>query len=762
MLTNSLDKWIVSFVTACLLFLLWPQLPPAISLSPMVAAALLLWHWPLGRYISGFLLGTVWIASVGHWQLHWQLPAQQIAQPVLVKGQIDSLVSQGERVRFNFVISELEQRFLWIKPKVRISWYAPDPMPKQGQHWQFYLKLKPPHGLANQGGFHYQQWLFSQGVVATGYVREQAGANQLLQDSPTSRQQQVDTLDRHHFANQAWLAALSLGDRRGLQQDDWQLVQQTGIAHLIAISGLHLGIVASFSYAIMALLLSVGLARARHPVLLGLSAHQGALCITLLTTFVYAAMAGFALPTLRAWLMLLLVTLLSLRQQQWQGRHILLYSLLAFCLLFPLSFYSLSFWLSFTAILSIWFMVWRWSLPLAFSWRSVLMITLRSQLVLFVLMLPLVAWQFSLFAPLSPLVNVLAVPVVSFVLLPLCLAATLAQWLGLAFAGELFAIADQLIAYGLNWLQTLAAMWPGWPLQRWPISVWLCVTMAILLVFLPPISTKKWLKPVLLVLFCLPLLSYLRPVHQAGWRLDVLDVGQGLAVMISQQGRAMLYDVGPTFDSGFNMAEAVIIPLLRDKGIATLDKVFISHGDNDHSGSLPALLAKVPVTEVISDTQGCLQGKVWQWQGVNIKALWPPQAATESENDTSCVLLVEGQGVRLLLPGDISKKVEAELIATYGDGLRADILLAPHHGSNTSSSTAFIQAVAPTYVVFSQGYMNRWGFPKQTVVARYREQGVRTLQTSQAGQISFYIEIDKPIALTRFRQDHYPRWYANE
>jgi competence protein ComEC len=278
-----------------------------------------------------------------------------------------------------------------------------------------------------------------------------------------------------------------------------------------------------------------------------------------------------------------------------------------------------------------------------------------------------------------------------------------------------------------------------------------------------------WFNKKLLCLLLLPLASYFFTQKNNTWQISILDVGQGLAVLISKNNRVIIYDVGASYPSGFNMADSVLLPILQARGLSKVDLVFISHGDNDHAGSLPQLLKGIEVTKVLTNQDRCQQNLDINWQGLRIKALWPDNVLKYNDNNASCVIKVSDQYHSILLPGDIDKSIEKRLLELYPKQLQSDILVAAHHGSNTSSSSGFIQTVAADYVIFSQGFMNRWRFPRQKVLDRFQQindkKGTQAqlFTTSDSGQVTFIMQYDspKPIIVKTFRQDTYPYWYAN-
>jgi competence protein ComEC len=531
------------------------------------------------------------------------------------------------------------------------------------------------------------------------------------------------------------------------------------VAHLIAISGLHLALVASVSYVLIAW--AGGGLISRFYSLHHINLHNVAMLLTLFTTLAYSALAGFGLPTLRAWLMLFLFSVLFLWNKHLGARRLILLGLTGFVFLFPLSIFGLSFWLSFSAVTIICFIFWRWPVKQAnFSLTAIFSGMVKVQLCLTVLMLPLVAWQFSYVSTVSPLVNLIAVPVVTMVLVPICLVAVICLAFSPDWAFELFSYADLILSYGLTFLNfALKIKASFFNIPTFPAAVWFFVFLFVLGCCLP----SFWLNKKYLFLLLLPLASHLLSPKINTWQLDVLDVGHGLAVLISKNKHAIIYDVGASYPSGFNMADSVLLPILQARGFSKVDVVFISHKDNDHAGSLPQLLKGIEVSQVITNQDKCQQDFAIIWQGLSIKALWPDNALKYNDNNGSCVIKVSDQYHSILLPGDINKSIEKQLVGLYPKQLKSDILVAAHHGSNTSSSAEFIQTVGAKYVIFSQGFMNRWRFPRQEVVDRYQTYNPILFSTSHSGQVSFQIEYNstKPIIPKTFRQDIYPYWYAN-
>ncbi|MBU3001767.1 DNA internalization-related competence protein ComEC/Rec2 [Paraglaciecola arctica] len=753
-----MDSKLLSFIAASFTSLLWTSLPSIdITILILFCTCLIIRKY---QHLGCFLLGIVWMASVGHWQYTLQLSSEQTSRAIQIIGEVKSVVIADQNIRFNLRVTHIEGKALMFSRTFRLNWRNPGWQVQQGQKVKLTAKVKPPHGLANEAGFNYQQWLLSEGIVATGYVKSHP-ENQLMVDDKSVRQRLLNQMLEFDLSNSAWLAAITFGYRGLLQPADWVLVQNTGVAHLIAISGLHLALVASLSYVLIGWI--AGALISRYNSLHFINLHNLAMLLTLLTTLSYSALAGFGLPTLRAWLMLLLFSVFFLRNKSLRPKSLILWALCAFILMFPLSLFGLSFWLSFSAVLIIYFIFWRWpSNKDGFSLMALLLGLLKIQLCLALLMLPLVAWQFSYVSLVSPVVNLIAVPIVTMILVPICITAVVSLAFDPQWALQLFLAADFIIEYGLRFLDfALTLNGAYFNLPKLPALVWLLVFVFVVCLCLP----SFWLNKKYLWLLLLPLTSYVFTPQLKTWQIDILDVGQGVAVLITKNNRAIIYDVGASYPSGFNMADSVLLPLLQARGLTSnVDFVLLSHGDNDHAGSLPQLLKGIKPPQVLTNKTHCQKGLNLKWQGLRVTALWPDDAHKYNDNNGSCVIKVSDNFHSVLLPGDIDTGIEKQLVNMFPKQLQSDILLAPHHGSNTSSSSEFIGTVGAEYVIFSQGFMNRWRFPRQEVVNRYKVSAEpRLFSTSQSGQVSFFIESNSsaPIIVKTFRQDMYPYWYAN-
>ena len=854
----NMDSYLSAFILGCFSALLWSQLPSLALLACLMAVVLLFCYWistsrfsstSLPSYLSklllSLLLGVSWMASVGHWHSHWQLPERFYQQTVILEGQVETLIGAAPPYKIQILVAKINNETFYFKPRVRLSWHhfsaantttshlQPDKL-KQGQTVRLVAKLKAPRGLKNQFSFDFQQWLFSQNIKATGYIKE-SKLNQILVIRSAIRQALFDEIQRFDLDSAGWVMALGLGYRDMLTKSDWQLLQATGTAHLIAVSGLHLGVVAGFAFILIKALLRLALPylSVSH----SYNFHRVALWSCVVIAGLYAHLAGLAIPTIRAWLLLCIVAVLLHFRIALGRLRVLQLCAVCFLLLLPLSIFTLSFWLSFAAMLTVIFALWLWpnnstenSLPSGVSpaqgsrvvaepsgarqykgravgaklWRWCV-ISLRLQALFSVVLMPLIAWQMQFISVIAPLVNFVAVPLVTLLLLPLALFVVV-------LAG-LSSIAPQVISYAaistfLNVIDAVfltaiaglqyAASWSAAMIElpAIPFSIWVLLLVICIWAFFP-----RRLGCVLRgfsLLLLLPAMTYMLDAKPK-WQVRVLDVGQGLAVLITHNNRAVLYDTGIGFGDGFNMADTVIVPTLKGVGIAKLDLMIVSHNDNDHSGNAQKLMDSGIADKVLSSqfqpAQLCEQGMSWQWQGLQFDILWPavthsnliasaPFRHSESllsDNNQSCVVRVSNGEVSFWLTGDIEHEAESQIAAYLREGITADlqqslsntktnVLIAPHHGSRTSSSRRFLELINPDIAVFSAGFQNRWGMPHDEVVQRYRNMQIATYSTGTSGEVIFTVNegaaSETPsykqttLEIQQVRYDIRGRWYA--
>lgn len=732
-----------------------PSLSLLIALSmPILAAALWRrWYWLL------FLpLGAAWCWTAAGQHLAARLAPAYESRPIELSGWVSNLpVPRGELTEFQFAVETLDGHAPGpgIPSNVRLSFQGDTAAPKAGEHWRFTAKLRRPRGFMDPGSFDYEGWLFFHGIGATGYVAKDAERLDgtrfpLLRLRSDLRDRLVAALGVDPYAGMA--AALATGDQGGITEDQWRVLQATSTVHLMAIAGLHLGVVAGLLFLLVKFLWrrSVRLCR-RYP-----AAIAGAVA-ALLGALAYAALAGFTLPTQRALIMLAAFTLgVSLRRRLRTGDTLAL-AMLGVLLWDPLAAGEVSFWLSFTAVAAILFLF-GGRVHARHGWFRDL---IRTQWAVGLGLLPLLAFFFQQAGLGSPLANFIIVPIYAVGVIPLVLmgAGLLYLW---PWAGAgLLKCATAIMGYTWGILDDFAA--PAATLPAPDVNWYLAVLglLGVAWILLPRAVPGRLPAAMLL----LPLFLIAPSGIAAGdYDVTLLDVGQGLSAVVRTADHVLVYDTGPSFRSGSDTGQEVLIPYLRSQGIDALDRIVVSHGDNDHAGGLESLREAYPSAPVFTGAMDrvpmarpCLRGQHWEWDGVRFEMLYPERGNPLTGNDGSCVLRVSGKGGSTLLVGDLMKKGEKRLLQMQ-PVLHSDLLIAPHHGSNSSSTGPFVAAVSPREVWFPVGYRNRWDFPKPEVEARYLS--LATLaDTAQDGALCMRFRAGLSPALSmRWRKDSARFW----
>ena len=543
-----------------------------------------------------------------------------------------------------------------------------------------------------------------------------------------------------------FVQALTVGDTRALDEHDWEVLRATGIAHLIAISGLHVGLVAGFGALLMR-----GAHRVWPALGLRLPLPQGAAWAALIAAAGYTALAGFALPTVRTLLMIAAALLGVLLRRATNAPQAFALSLIAMLACNPLGLLGAGFWLSFVGVA--WLL---WCLPRERAqpaWRALL----SAQGVMTISLLPLGVWFFGQASIVGPFANLVAVPWVSFVVVPVALVGVACE---LAMSG-----AGQPCFVAAAWLMDIlwgplerAATWHG-AIAHLPEPAPIAFGFALLGAFWLLLPRGVPGKALALLLF-LPLAWPRSPALREGAAEVVLiDVGQGLSVLVRTRDHALLYDAGPAFEGGLDQGDAAVVPALRALGVRRLDAYVESHGHNDHAGGTGAVLrAFAPPRVLASDParKAVPCRGAWTWNGVRFEFLHPPADFPYLDNDSSCVLRVAAHGGTLLLPGDISALIEQRLIREHD--LRADVLVVPHHGSRGSSSPDFVKAVAPRIALIGTGHGNRFGLPRREVVRRWRAAGAEVFDTADRGAVSLRLGREGVPS----RRETHPRWWRED
>jgi competence protein ComEC len=819
-----MEWWLLTFFLGAILSLFIPIVPEISLLYVILAFSLLLFHVKKTRLFASFLLGSCWVLIAGS-QYQNRLADNSALQDLLdkktliMRGTVATIVHQKLKSnRFNFIVSHWQGKKLNRPFLVRLNWKAPTIKLLQGQQWQLVVKLKPAHGLANIGGFNYQVWLKHQRIVATGYVKPDKLKNAESVSKPNNflisgdvswRQQLYQKLDVMLVGKPLGplLLALGFGERGKLTDEHWKVLSATATVHLIAISGLHIGIVALFSLVIARSILKVLplaniLLHQQSIKLMQVNISYLPILFSCFMAWYYAYLAGYSIPTLRALVMLFTFWLLKVSAINVSLTRWLLLTILVILLCWPLSLLSASFWLSISAlsiifatsarflnkvnlpdelndeasdekqqldaeyklgsvsILSHWQAL-RWRF---YSWCKGLFII---QLALTVYMLPIAAslnYQLPLLAFFA---NIIAVPLMSVTTIPLTLLAVIALPINLALSEFFLTLAHLSLEFIWRWLQYISEInWAQVSVSNAQLEL---VYLVIIGTFFILYFRLNKFYSVLLTCFMLSVISseFINRSNDDTWQVSVLDVGHGLAVIIEKNHRVFVYDTGARYPSGFNMAEAAILPYLKYQGYHTIDGVIISHNDNDHAGGLHYLRNETVIRNIIANDMVlaadrlCLANTEFTWQSLRFEILSPSQASG-NKNDDSCVVVVSDDFHRVLLPGDISSKQEKRLLANaqVRKNLASDILIAPHHGSKSSSSRLFLAAVSPSYAAFSTGYLNRWKMPSEQILKRYQKQNIMTFNTAELGMVTFTLTPSN-IEPSSFRQNIKPYWFVN-
>ncbi len=738
-----------------------PSLPPTALAIVVLVLGIVAWTRSGAlRLLGAFLAGLGLAVAHGQAALSVRLPPELAGQAWVLEGRVLGLpISETDATRFEFRVTAGQgPAAVLVGRKLRLGWYAhaPETVPllEPGSRWRLRVKLRRPRGLVNPGGFDFERRALEQRIAATGYVLDADTARPLASGRGLDawRGELSQRIQRAVPGPSArFVAALALGDTRGLDDHDWQVLRATGLTHLIAISGFHVGLVAGFG-----VLLGRGLYRLLPSLARRCPLPQGSAASALLLAAGYTALAGFALPTVRTLLMIAAVLLARLLRRPQAPGQALAFALVVILLLDPLSVLAPGFWLSFLGVA--WLM---WCLPGdpgAGLWRPYL----QAQGIAVLGLLPASVWFFSQASLPGPLVNLVGIPWISLGVVPLCLAGLLLApvWAaGAAVCWQAAAGLMDLLWSALEWI----AAWPAalvWLPEPTPLAIMLAL-LGTFWLLLPRGVPGKGLAMLLLLPMLWPRLD--RPAR-GEIDLLLLDVGQGLALVVQTRRHTLLYDAGPAMPRGLDLGEAVVVPALRARGVRRLDTLLLSHGDNDHAGGAAAVMTAFPPGRVLAPEgwaragmATCEAGTGWTWDGVRFELLHPPRHFPYQRNQSSCVLRIETGGRRALLPGDIGRHVEARL-ARRPDQIAADVLLVPHHGSDTSSSLDFLAAVRPVVGLLAVGQDNRFGLPKPRVLARHARYGVVLHDSAGRGAIRLRLGPDGPGRVHGLRQERRRYW----
>ncbi|KGJ89888.1 DNA internalization-related competence protein ComEC/Rec2 [Colwellia psychrerythraea] len=855
-----MDWWLLTFFLGAILSLFLPEVPAVFQLFLLLCLAISFYYHKKLRYSAGLCFGAFWILTQAH--LYHQLPEQLIEQmhnkqAIVVEGQVLSLQVKGNALldkkqprnaaektpkttkRFNFIVNKLNKQQLSLPIVIRLSWKKASFELSQGQRLTLNVKLKPAHGLANLGGFNYLSWLKAHNISATGYVinprksknknnkstiksvefalqdQKIISKNKLLRSEASIRQklfEQYQYLTPNNKLTPV-LLALVFGDRSLLKPEHWQVLQATGTGHLIAISGLHVGLLAASAYFITMLFFQY--LPLSNPHWQCLNSRYIAIIVSVLLATLYAYLAGFSLPTQRALVMLNLYWFSRIVGIKLSAKRLMLVTIFILLIFSPFSLLTASFWLSFYAVAIIFVTLWRFNAWLnkgSSLWRFFKSLFII-QITLTVMLMPISAIFFQQLSLVSLVANIVAVPWMSLFSIPIALISMLFMPLNEQLSQWFMMLSLQSLTWLWFYLELLSertyAIVSLSLIQQNLIVIF--GALAFYILYLAPgfgsNNTKKIVFTLLASVIALgftyniPLSQYfLAPSKSLGkneelkqlfdfdkkhtfspWQAIFFDVGQGLSVLVKRNNHAMLYDTGAAYPSGFTMSEAVILPYLQYLGINELDKVILSHSDNDHAGGIQKLANNLVIAEVISNDDSivniidkntlltaCNTNYSFSWQGLTFETLWPLAPIDlevlankgKQKNDDSCVILItDSKGKRLLLTGDISAKVEQQLLIRYPE-LVIDVLQVPHHGSKTSSSQAFLRQLSPKIALVSAGFLNRWYMPVTTVRQRYAKANITLLNSAELGQVIITFD-EGGISKKNYVEDLRPFWFSH-
>ena len=768
-------------------------LPGWAAIAALVAAfgaALVLRRWASPRFESAASLlviaaslglGFAWAAGFAKLRLPDRLDPAWEGRDVTLTGVVASLPQPFERgVRFELDVDDAVSTgpgavAFRAPDRVLLAWYnglTPEEFQevlpiRAGERWRLTVRLRLPHGNANPHGFDYEAWLLERAIGATGYVRSRGERVRLAEIvyrpayvierlRERIRTKFWDALPEHRYAGV--LIALAIGDQRAIETVDWETFTRTGVGHLMSISGLHVTMVSGLAAAIV-----LWFWRRSPRLVLRVAAPKAAAVAAVATAAAYTLLTGFAVPAQRTLYMIAVVAIALWLDRLQSSSRVLAAALGVVLVLDPWAVMSPGFWLSFGAV-TVMFYVGTAALRdehWALSWGRVQWgITLG--------LAPLTLVLFQQVSLVSPVANAIAIPVVSLIVTPLALGAAIVPGAWLA------ELAHAVLAVLMPVLDALASL-PGATWRQHAPAPWAAVLAVVGVAWLLAPRGVPARYAALLLLVPMFAVRPLPPDAGAAW-ITFLDVGQGLAALVRTRDHALLYDAGPAYGVDADAGSRVVVPFLRGEGLTRLDAVVVTHDDLDHAGGAASVMRTIPTDLLWSSLDlnhparahapvrlPCRSGPEWEWDGVTFALLYPSLASYDDPwrkaNSRSCVLRVVTRHGAVLLTGDIEERDERALLAA-GAPLGAAAMLAPHHGSGTSSSLALIEAVRPEHAVFAVGYRNRFGHPKQEVVARYAAAGASISRTDRDGAVTVRLE-PQGTTVVRHRDEQRRYWDAN-
>ncbi len=743
-MTLSEKSWtLVLFVASVISSAWWPIMPdwPWLLLGIITTGSLI--KFRRGIISVGVIWGVMVVIIHGNVIEYQRQALLKAGVNSTITGEVDSSFKQISHGYAGVVtIKQVNDQNLlpFVKPKVRLV--TPFPI-SVNSVFTTTASFKPIIGLRNEAGFDAEKQAMGKGIVAQLIVAEDA--SWVIRTSTSWRQTFIDRVlaelsDLRHFS---LISALAFAERSSLDDDDWRALRDSGLLHLVSISGLHIGMAFSFG-----LLLGTGV-RTIFPRWVFVPSITG-----LSVALAYAWLADFSLPTVRAMLVCVIYVLLKQALVHWDAWRVVLLAVAIQLLVQPFASFSVSFWLSYLSVGLVLF-----ALHLAQTKSGSLLVRIKAvfavQICLSLLIVPLSAYFFNGFSMSAILYNLVFIPWFGIVVVPLMFLSLFLSLLLPEMAGTVWQLVD-------------FSLWPlseslKYALGTWlPLSLamtWLFVSLSACLILKRFLSGQAWV----LLVFIAVCANLMRESSGEGWKVDVLDVGHGLAVIIEKGGKILLYDTGKAWQGG-SIAEQVITPILQRRGYSGIDTLVLSHADDDHAGGRHTVEkefrpANKRSSQNFNGYQSCVKGDDWDWEGLDIQMLWPPKLVRRAYNPHSCVLKIGDpeSGINVLLTGDI-EAISEWILLREPEKLRSDLIIVPHHGSKSSSNPRFIEAVSPAIAIASLAKDNQWGMPASSVVDAYQNAGALWLDTGESGQVTFRVSEGKWSFSTK-RSDTFGPWY---
>lgn len=728
------------------------ELPPVQWLLLIVISlALLSLRWRVLRPLASLFIGFAWACYSFQSFLNNGFPEVYERIDFVASGSVEGLpVSTDGNIKFNFRVNSVSENALstTVGQRIQLSCYRCPLSIRPGEVWQFTVRAKRPHGYASWGSFDYEKYLFRHQTIAKGYIRLK-GSNARLSPASNSidlwRQSFLEELDAvvGQGVGSNLIAALTIGVKSGFSNQQRQVFQTTGVSHLMAISGLHVGLVfVGIMFLFKWLLWPVARIFEYCP------RQQIALLPALSAAIFYAALAGFSVSTQRALIMLIVYVLCKLLAREAVLIKVLVIAIFVLLIIDPFSLLDVGFWLSCGAVAVIALVSDNHSsdshtveddqTQIDESGKKLSL--LRLQPLLWLGMLPFSVLFFGKVSLLSPLVNLIAVPLFCMLLIPAALFSVLLYSLGLNSIGIWCLIQLSTVFDFVFQCLQFASQLSFAKIYSTPMIWWQWGLFVILLIGFLRANRGRYIAGFLLIASIFT--NTANSLADDELHVTLLDVGQGLAMVIETTNSVTVYDTGPRYSTGFTAAEAVLLPFLRQRGIRYIDTLVISHADNDHIGGLTKVREAFEVGQTISSrldkvsgATECIAGQAWQQDHTSFQVISPHADTPNGSNNRSCVIMLQHFGTKLLLTGDIEKQVERFLLKTSRESLKADILLVPHQGSKTSSTAQFLDVVAPTMAMLAAGYKNHYGHPHPAVVERYQSRDIDLLSTIRHGSV---------------------------